>query len=131
MNRLGFFSTRRRDDTMPLIYSSTGSKTSTSASGVIYIINGSPNQSITIDFILDAFGVGGQESLSSINSLQISENAVSTIGLVSTVGTQIITLNTQGSHEINWTGYNAIDGGYFSISLSSTQASGGAYIYNP
>ena len=129
MNRLGFFSTRRRDETMPLIYSSTTTQTATSASGVIYIINGSPNQSITIDFILDAFVLGGTETEVSLLSPQVAVTAVSTIGLVSNVGTQIITLNEQGSHEINWSGNNAVDG-YFSIHVTSAQASGGAFISN-
>lgn len=130
MNRLGFFSIRRRDETIPLIYSSTGNQNQTNASGIIHIINGSPNQSITLNITLNAFVLGGTETEVSLLSPQVAVTAFSTMGLVTNSETQIITLNAQGNHQINWSGNNAVDG-YFSIHVTSAQAIGGANIYNP
>lgn len=129
MNRLGFFSTRRRDETMPLIYSSTTTQTATSATGNIYIINGSPNQSITLNYILRAFG-DDLTADATITSSFFTDTIFSNGILQTKTGSQVITLDLNGTHTLTWEFANDGTNAYGQIELTSAQASGGAFISN-
>lgn len=114
---------------MPLIYSSTKTKTATSATGYIYIINGSPNQSITLDYRLDAFGddlTAHATITSSFFTDTISSNGILQIK----TGSQVITLDLNGTHTLTWEIANNGTNAQCEIELTSAQTIGGAFIIN-
>lgn len=130
MNRLGFFSTRRRDETMPLIYSSTTTRTATSATGNIYIVNGSPSQSITLNYILTATG-GNLTASATITSSFFTNTQFSNGPTLSKTASNVVTLSATGTHTLTWEIANDGTTSGAQIELTSAQASGGAFISNP